>query len=196
MNHTTGERLPDLVPLYALGSLEPDEMQEVEQGIKSGGIPVDLVSAMFKTIAFLAESETAAFPEPRRGLRTKILSAVGDEPAVDRAVVREQVFVMENDGEWVDMMPGIRIKILWTDKDVGRITFLARLEPGANYPSHRHRGVEECLVIEGDLRMDETVLHAGDYTVAFADNVHTVTRSEDGCLLFLRSPMNDEFLTG
>jgi anti-sigma factor ChrR (cupin superfamily) len=108
--------------------------------------------------------------------------------------VRGQIFVLANGGEWVELLPGIQMKVLHQDVEHSRTTFLARLAPGASYPSHRHMGLEECLVIDGDLHVDGTVLRSGDFTASYYDKVHIDTHSEEGCLLLISSPMNDEFL--
>jgi len=86
--------------------------------------------------------------------------------------------------------------VLHQDVEHARTMFLVRLEPGAEYPSHRHMGLEECLVIEGDLHVDGNVLRSGDFTATYSDKIHIDTHSKEGCLLLISSPMNDEFLEG
>lgn len=195
MDLTPNEQRLERLFLFALGALEGRDMEEIDRAIASGEIPAAMVADAFETTSMLAIDLAASMPKPRRALKDQILAHLDVEPTgPDIASGRQQLFVLQNDGEWVDLFEGIRVKILWRDQTTGQITFLASLAPGANYPSHRHMGIEECLVIEGDLRMDDSVLGAGEYTVAFADNVHRVTRTESGCLLLLRSPMNDEFL--
>lgn len=198
MNDIRPETPDGNAELYALGALLPREIEEFEESLQNGTASRDDVDEHLQTVVALAEQLASVMPAPRRAVKDAIMAAIAPEDTSAQthaaAEGREQIFVMQSDGQWQEVMPGIHFKSLWNDTETGQFTFLARLEPGAHYPSHRHAGVEECLVIEGDLRMNDHVLLAGEYTVAFADNVHHETRSEGGCLLMLRSPMNDEFL--
>ncbi len=40
---------------------------------------------------------------------------------------------------------------------------LVRLAAGGKYPPHRHTGVEELHLLNGELWIDEIKLHPGDY---------------------------------
>ena len=62
----------------------------------------------------------------------------------------------------------------------------------SRYPSHRHAGVEEILLLEGDLHVHGVVMRAGDYCRAEPDSMHEVTFSESGCMLLLRTSQHDE----
>ena len=50
---------------------------------------------------------------------------------------------------WVDTRPGVRQKRIWEDPAGGRRALLARFEPGATLPPHRHVGDELIYVVEG-----------------------------------------------
>src|SRR5712692_7394736 len=50
---------------------------------------------------------------------------------------------------WVDALPGVRLKPIWEDKTTARRAILARFEPDASLPAHRHVGDELIFVIEG-----------------------------------------------
>lgn len=188
------DRYREMLPLYALRALASNEMDEITQAIEEGALPISMVDSTLAASAAVAELLAEGMPAPRKSLKNAIMAAVESDSAPTPPTEREQVFVMESDGEWVEMLPGISIKVLWRDPSSEQITFLARLAPGASYPHHRHRGVEECLVIEGDLGIDGATLGPGEFTVAFEGNIHRRTSTEVGCLLLLRSPMNDEVL--
>lgn len=53
--------------------------------------------------------------------------------------------------EWKEPAPGIFVKLLATDIDRGRVSMLVRLAPGTDYPSHRHAGLEELYLLDGEL---------------------------------------------
>jgi anti-sigma factor ChrR (cupin superfamily) len=68
------------------------------------------------------------------------------------------------------------------------------MDAGSSYPRHVHNGAEECLVLEGDIRMGDAVLHAGDYQYAPPDTLHGVQSTEKGCLLLITSSLSDELV--
>lgn len=177
--------------LYALGALPPAEREKLEARILSGEIAPEDIHEHLQTITELAEDIASIMPAPRRAVKEGLMSAIA---GTESSQEQKTIFVLANEGQWIDMAPGISIKILFQDSEKASTTLLVRLQPGAAYPPHRHRGTEECLVLEGDLHVDGTVLHTGDFTVSFDDRIHTDTHSSEGCLLLINSPMNDEFL--
>lgn len=90
---------------------------------------------------------------------------------------------------------GIEVRNLFADRERNCVTMLVRMAPGTAYPTHRHAGVEECLVLEGDLRVPPgRHLHAGDYQRAAGDSLHGVQSTDTGCLLFIISSTEDELV--
>ena len=49
--------------------------------------------------------------------------------------------------EWEEVAPGISCKLLATDAATDRVSMLVRLAPGADYPPHRHAGLEELYLL-------------------------------------------------
>lgn len=90
--------------------------------------------------------------------------------------------------------PGVRIRRLFVDRQRDQFTALVRMEPGASYPKHIHNGPEECLVIEGKLRVGDSVLDAGDYQYAPPGSLHGVQSTDCGCLLLIVSSLSDEMV--
>lgn len=196
-NNTPGDPA-DKAELYALGLLSPREAEEFEAKVLAGEVDAEALEEHLQTMTALCEEIAQVMPTPRRAVKDAIMAAIAppasqSEPGGDAS---GQIFLFAKDGEWVEMMPGITMKVLHHDVEHERTTFLVRLAPGAQYPSHRHMGLEECLVIEGDLHVDGNVLRSGDFTATYSDKVHVDTHSEEGCLLLISSPMNDEFLEG
>jgi anti-sigma factor ChrR (cupin superfamily) len=69
------------------------------------------------------------------------------------------------------------------DRDTGQGCYLMRMEPGAVTISHEHQGMEEFLILEGDLvDSDGTVFRAGDFVSYEAGTRHD-SRTETGCLI-------------
>src|SRR5437870_13885970 len=73
--------------------------------------------------------------------------------------------------EWKEVAPGISCKLLATDTEKNRVSMMVRLAPGAEYPPHRHAGVEELHLLHGELTVDDQKLYPGDYLRAEAGSV-------------------------
>jgi anti-sigma factor ChrR (cupin superfamily) len=73
-----------------------------------------------------------------------------------------------------------------------RMTCLVRMAAGTAYPRHIHAGPEECLVLEGELRVGDEMLRAGDYQRAAPGSHHPVQSTDRGCLLLIVSSLSDE----
>ena len=188
---------PNEVPLprkggaiYALGAMSAAEREEFEARLAAGEVDPEEIEEHLQTMTELAEEIASVMPTPRRALKDSIMAAIGGpEPLPDP----KQMIVRANQGEWLELMPGISVKILYHNEALERTTLLVKIAPGAAYPMHRHVGMEECLVIEGDLHVNGTILYPGDYAVSFNDKVHRDTHSEGGCLLLLNSPLDDDY---
>jgi anti-sigma factor ChrR (cupin superfamily) len=80
--------------------------------------------------------------------------------------------VRKEEGEWLELSQGIFVKPLFQNQDQGTSTYMVKMVPGARFELHRHRGVEECMMIEGDFHVDGKVLGPGDYHCAPPGSVH------------------------
>lgn len=68
------------------------------------------------------------------------------------------------------------------DPATGHGTYVMRMQPGAVTIEHEHRGMEEFLVLEGDLvDSDGTVFGPGDF-VSYTRGTHN-SWTESGCLI-------------
>lgn len=98
------------------------------------------------------------------------------------------------EAEWEEVAPGIRCKLLANDAGQHRISMLVQLAPGTSYPPHRHGGVEELHLLEGELWIGERKLHPGDYNRASPGTVDTRVWSETGCTCVLIASAHDVLL--
>lgn len=124
--------------------------------------------------------DAALAPSVAADLRGRILAAAGRS--------RTQV-VRAEEGEWMDFVPGIRIKSLRKDMHTRTETSLWRLAPGAVIPPHPHASEEECLVLEGAIIHDGVEYRAGDYLLADAVERHKAFTSPGGALLMIRGEL-------
>jgi quercetin dioxygenase-like cupin family protein len=107
---------------------------------------------------------------------------------------KEMIFNWAAKADWrPTAVPGVSMRVLGVDRPKNQYTALVRMTPGSAYPGHTHGGGEGCLVLEGDLRIGDDVMHAGDYQFAPAGSRHGVQSTEHGCLLLITSALDDDF---
>ena len=71
----------------------------------------------------------------------------------------------------------------WIADESGVAIWTLRMEPGAVTISHEHAGMEEFLILEGDLiDADGTVFGPGDFVSYEPGTTHN-SRTEGGCLI-------------
>lgn len=96
--------------------------------------------------------------------------------------------------EWKQVAPGISCKVLATDRANERVSMLVRLAPGVSYPPHRHAGLEELHLLEGELWIEDRKLLPGDYNRAEAGTADARVFSETGCTCVLVTSTADAIL--
>jgi quercetin dioxygenase-like cupin family protein len=83
---------------------------------------------------------------------------------------------------WQRMSPHIERRVLcqW-----GReAALLYRVQPGAGVPQHGHGHDEECLLLAGELFLDDLLLRDGDYQLAPAGTHHEGVSTDTGALVY------------
>lgn len=100
-------------------------------------------------------------------------------------------FARWQEPEWEDVAPGIRCKILASDTARDRVTMLVRLAPGVAYPPHRHAGVEELHLLDGELWIEDRKLLPGDYNRSEPGTSDHRVWSETGCTCVLITSPSD-----
>jgi anti-sigma factor ChrR (cupin superfamily) len=88
-----------------------------------------------------------------------------------------------NEIAWVDALPGIRQKPIFSDKETHRRVVLARFEPGAKLGRHRHVGDEIVFVIEGSNADESGELVAGNVNYRPNGCTHTVSSTNGATAL-------------
>jgi len=94
--------------------------------------------------------------------------------------------------KWDEVTPGLLYKLLATDAVRNRVSMLVRLMPGAEYPPHRHAGVEELHLLDGELWIDDRKVYPGDYNRAEPGTSDKRVWSETGCACVLITSTRDE----
>ena len=91
-------------------------------------------------------------------------------------------------------VPGLSISVLHIDQATRQVSSLVRCEPGASYPVHRHAGVEEILMLEGDFICEDRIYGPGDYMLSGVGSIHNLIETRNGCLFFVRTSIDDQFV--
>jgi quercetin dioxygenase-like cupin family protein len=93
--------------------------------------------------------------------------------------------VRKEEGDYLEVVEGIFVKVLFQNEKAGTTTYLVKFMPGARTPKHRHPGLEECMVVEGDFQVDGKDLRAGDYHCAMPGSVHDRPYSVNGATVLI-----------
>ncbi|XOV79736.1 MAG: cupin domain-containing protein [Aestuariibacter sp.] len=94
--------------------------------------------------------------------------------------------IFSKNSEWQTLSKYISVKVLHQDVKNKIQIAIWKLQPGANIQSHQHMNDEECLVLEGTIRIGEHRLAAGDFHFMQKDSVHPPITTDDGALLYLK----------
>ncbi len=109
------------------------------------------------------------------------------------AAATDQPFsVRDADAGWPDFAPGIQRRVLW--QRGGQAAMLYFLQPGVQVAHHAHDHDEECLMLQGDLFLDDLVLRPGDYQVAPVGTDHRVTETDTGVVLYVHGDLDLRFV--
>lgn len=88
-------------------------------------------------------------------------------------------------GAWQAFGRGVEIKVL--HEADGLMSYLLRLAPGAVVAAHHHAHDEECVVLQGTLRIGEdVVVGAGGFHLARRGSLHAAISAPDGATIYLR----------
>ena len=119
-----------------------------------------------------AEASTA------RSIRRRLMERVADADTTHLTITGDE-------GEWRPLLDGVAIKML--RERAGTLSYLLRLAPGARLPPHRHPQDEECIVLDGTLRVGTRIeIGPGGYHLAHGGALHASISTETGATIFLR----------
>ena len=93
---------------------------------------------------------------------------------------------------WPDFSPGIQRRVLW-QRD-GQAALLYYAQPGAQVPHHTHGHDEECLMVQGELFLDDLLLQPGDYQLAPAGTGHHLTATDTGVVIYAHGDTDLRFV--
>ncbi len=173
--------------LYLLGALPPDEVRAVEERLERGWPEAEeFMRTHHEVVRALADVPPV---EPPPTVKTRLM-AMARETALPSISGVAMKFVFRNDDDFrATRYPGIKVRVLSIDRTARRMSLLMKLEAGSEYPAHHHDGYEECLILEGEIRVGSTRLCAGDYQRCETNTDHVEQYSPTGALLWLSAPL-------
>ena len=180
----------ELLHLYALGALPPNEVPAVEAHISACADcrqEIETLRPIVDSFVAWPTDELRPSPSLRERLAQRIAAETGGAPVLPP----RQRWA---EAEWKEVTPGIACKLLATDTEKNRVSMLVRLAPGTDYPAHRHAGIEELYMLDGVLIVDDETFHPGDYRRGDAGAVDHRVWSETGCTCVLMTSIHDVIL--
>ena len=111
-------------------------------------------------------------------VRSRLMKHIAAESSGRHALV------VAGSGVWRAFLPGIERQVLHQAE--GIMCYLLRFAPGATLPAHRHPVDEECVVLQGSVRIGRQVLAAGSFQKVSRNMVEADTTSDEGAVIYLR----------
>jgi anti-sigma factor ChrR (cupin superfamily) len=191
------EQAKERAALYALGALESDEARAVEAVLADDATLADAVQAFEQVMADLAFAAVEA--EPPASLREKLLERIALEapPQAKAAPAKPEPdtsSLRKDEGKWRQLAPKVSSKVLYADAQTGLVTSLIKLEAGGYLPRHRHLGVEQMLIVEGECRINDEIFRPGDFRMRPAGTEDVELTTEHGATILLVAPKRFEIL--
>ena len=124
------------------------------------------------------EERVAADRALVRRVRARVLKRIAAESAAYRDAVPAETL------RWQPFLPGIERKVL--HQSGGIVCYLLKFAAGAVLPAHRHPVDEECVVLEGAVRVGSLTLAAGSFQKVRQNVLDGETVSDLGAVIYLR----------
>ena len=91
--------------------------------------------------------------------------------------------------QWEDdtrqkLPPGVKIKVLSEDPEVGRVDCMIKFPPGYVEPRHSHESTHSIVVLENIMRVAGKDLRFGDYVFGGKEE-HGPYEYPEGCTVFI-----------
>ena len=177
----------ELVFLFVLQVLPPQEMASVEAQISSCEDCRQEIETLRPIVRSFVGWSTDVL-RPAESLWGRLAKRIASEGGT-------QPFLPPLDApvkpEWEEAAPGIHVKILAKNAGNDSVSMLVRLDPGTDYPGHKHAGVEELHLLHGVLKVDDRTLYPGDFIHSEAGSIDHRVWSETGCTCFLMTSTED-----
>jgi anti-sigma factor ChrR (cupin superfamily) len=192
----------ELAPLYALDLLDLEERLWVEAQILN--CP-DLAEELANYQTAVGVMPYSAPPVPMAAdLKDRLFDRLGldaidsiadPEPEIPptEVLAPEMFAIRSQDMQWQShRIPGVEVVMLFVDPIQRMRLMEVKAAAGVIYPPHRHAGIEEIYMLEGELVINDRVYLAGDYIRSYPESIHAPS-TDTGCRFLIRACIDDEY---
>ncbi|NJO40435.1 MAG: cupin-like domain-containing protein [Cyanobacteria bacterium CRU_2_1] len=191
------QELLELAALYALNTLDELKQSWVDDHL------VDLPELDTELAAFQSTVAAIFYSVPvvsmSVDLKDRLFQRISTESTSSSPDIAERLvsdlLIQSEQVVWKSypLAPGVKFGRLYVDPETREVHYFVQAIGAAKFPIHRHVTGEEIVVLDGDLVLDGQVYRRGDRIVSNADTVHQ-PETQGGCILFLRTSLDDEIL--
>lgn len=94
--------------------------------------------------------------------------------------------VASGETPWMDLAPGVRMRVLRIDEKRGHFTMMIHASAGSRLPLHRHEAAAEIYILKGSGVHPQTgAFKQGDYVYEAENAVHTPVDFTEEVELFM-----------
>jgi quercetin dioxygenase-like cupin family protein len=186
----SGDDHLEAAALYALQALSASDVAEFEDHLSTCAECLHEIETLRAVVGSFVSWPTDVL-RPSTSLWKRLSQRISDEFGADPVPPPTQPLAKP---EWSKVAEGISCKVLALDAERRRVTMIVRLAPGTDYPPHRHAGIEELHLLQGELMINDKKIHAGESIRAEAGTVDHRVWSETGCTCVLLTSTSDEIL--
>jgi anti-sigma factor ChrR (cupin superfamily) len=188
--------IQELLPLYALGILDPEERSAVERALAD---QPHLAADLDEFRATVGELSSMVEPiAPSDHVRRRLMISIGGG-RFERFLAqftkifdltaeagRELLAWIEDPTKWEAMCPTAQVIHFSAGPACGGAdTRFVRVAPGGTFPYHGHGGTEVTLVLAGSaITSDGKVLQLGDEVLELAGSAHDITNAGDDDFIY------------
>ncbi|BAY30062.1 anti-ECFsigma factor, ChrR [Nostoc carneum NIES-2107] len=181
------EEFDELAASYALNILAQADFPILEEAIANSPELESELAALTEVAAALAYSAPSV--PMAANLKARLFERINNETSM--TALQEKAA----DVEWqAYTIPGVMVGTLYQDNEKREIACFVRSVANIRFPKHQHAENEEIVVLEGDLIVDGEIYQAGDRIYSLPNTVHQ-PETQQGCLLFLKTSLDDQIIT-
>lgn len=201
MRNFIDEKITEQAAMYALGMLSQSEARAFEESLKAGPNDRARELAAFDAVVMALALGAPEQAPPKSARNRLLLTIAGEAETAEIPVVQPSpgvnpdfLNIKKDEGQWDQIAEGVFVKTLFVNSTMGSVTSLVKLSPGSRLPRHRHSGIEESIVIEGDCCVNGEILRSGDYRRALEGSIDSEVTTEHGTIFLLMTTRDVEIL--
>ena len=168
----------DLAALDEESLVDIAEYRAIADLLAFGAPPAEPPASAWDHLSAVIEGEPKAPPSSAQAPKAH-------QQTIEQLAKTSLLTVRKEEGQFQEVAEGIFAKVLFQNERAGTTTYMVKFMPGARTPRHRHPGLEECMVVEGDFQVDGKDLRAGDYHCAMPGSVHERPYSINGATVLI-----------